>query len=189
MPICPARAMTLSRPSSVPRSAGKLAMVRPAVASLALISSSRVWSRPTSSRPVEAGEVSANAAPMPLVAPVTSAIRYDGVRVRNIGPAGLRDLSVSASRAYDGGALDASHQHQNQEDDKDQQPETTRERKQAFLDHVAAGLQGTRPVNVEQATRVVFGTIGRHVTAGQVDKVRDALPKEIQVLWLDATAC
>jgi uncharacterized protein (DUF2267 family) len=38
-------------------------------------------------------------------------------------------------------------------------------------------------VNVEQATRVVFGTVGRHVTAGQVDKVRDALPRDIQVLW------
>jgi uncharacterized protein (DUF2267 family) len=63
-------------------------------------------------------------------------------------------------------------------------PETTRERKQEeFLDHVAAGLQGTRPVNVEQATRVVFGTIGRHVSAGQVDKVSDALPRDIQVLW------
>jgi uncharacterized protein (DUF2267 family) len=36
-------------------------------------------------------------------------------------------------------------------------------------------------VSVEQATRAVFGTIGRHVTAGQVDKVRDALPKDIQI--------
>jgi uncharacterized protein (DUF2267 family) len=69
-------------------------------------------------------------------------------------------------------------------DSWDPQPETTRERKQAeFLERVTAGLQGTRPVNLEQATRAVFGTIGRHVTAGQVDKVRDALPKDIQVLW------
>ena len=58
------------------------------------------------------------------------------------------------------------------------QPETTRERKQEeFLERVAAGLQGTRPVNVEQVVRVVLATIGRHVTAGQVDKVRDALPR------------
>jgi uncharacterized protein (DUF2267 family) len=37
------------------------------------------------------------------------------------------------------------------------QPETTRERKQEkSLDHVAAGLRGTRPVNGTQATRIVF---------------------------------
>jgi hypothetical protein len=65
------------------------------------------------------GQSLANAAPMPLVAPVTSAICYDGARIRNIGPAGVR-MSVSASRAYDAGALYASHQHQNQKDDKDQ---------------------------------------------------------------------
>ena len=74
-------------------------------------------------------------------------------------------------------------------DSWDPQPETTRERKQEeFLERVAAGLQGTRPVNVEQATRAVLGTIGRHVTAGQVEKVRDALPKNIQALWPDTAA-
>jgi uncharacterized protein (DUF2267 family) len=74
-------------------------------------------------------------------------------------------------------------------DSWDPQPETTRERKQGeFLERVTAGLQGTRPVNVEQATRVVFATIGRHVTPGQVDKVRDALPGDIQVLWPESAA-
>jgi uncharacterized protein (DUF2267 family) len=64
------------------------------------------------------------------------------------------------------------------------QPETTRERRQEeFLEHVQAGLQGTRPVNVEDATRVVFGVIARHVTGGQVDKVRQALSKPLQALW------
>jgi hypothetical protein len=42
------------------------------------------------------------------------------------------------------------------------QPETTREHGRAeLLDHVAAGLQGTRPVHVDHATWVEFGTIAR----------------------------
>ena len=64
------------------------------------------------------------------------------------------------------------------------QPGTTRERKQEeFLEHVRAGLQGARPIDVGDATRVVFGVIARHVTEGQAEKVRLALPKEIQALW------
>jgi uncharacterized protein (DUF2267 family) len=66
------------------------------------------------------------------------------------------------------------------------QPGTTRERSQEeFLERVGAGLQGTRPVNAGQATRVVFATIGRHVTEGQVEKVRRSLPKDIRGLWPD----
>jgi uncharacterized protein (DUF2267 family) len=68
------------------------------------------------------------------------------------------------------------------------QPETSRERTQEeFLEHVRAGLQGTRPIDVVQATRTVFATIGRHVTEGQVEKVRQALPKDIQALWPEVT--
>jgi uncharacterized protein (DUF2267 family) len=68
------------------------------------------------------------------------------------------------------------------------QPETSRERKQEeFLEHVRTGLQGPRPIDVMQATRAVFATIGRHVTEGQVEKVRQALPKDIQALWPEVT--
>ncbi|MGH7421913.1 MAG: DUF2267 domain-containing protein [Candidatus Rokuibacteriota bacterium] len=68
------------------------------------------------------------------------------------------------------------------------QPATSRERKQEeFLEHVAAGLQGTRPIDVKDATRVVLGVITRHVTAGQVEKVRQALPKDILALWPEAS--
>jgi len=64
------------------------------------------------------------------------------------------------------------------------QPETSSERKQEeFLEHVRGGLQGTRPISVKDATRVVFGVIERHVTEGQVEKVRHALPKDVQALW------
>jgi uncharacterized protein (DUF2267 family) len=66
------------------------------------------------------------------------------------------------------------------------QPETSRERsREEFLEHVAAGLQNVRPINPEQAVRVVFATIGRHVTEGQVEKIRQALPKDVQALWPD----
>jgi uncharacterized protein (DUF2267 family) len=68
------------------------------------------------------------------------------------------------------------------------QPDTSRERKQAeFLEHVGAGLQGIRPIDVKDATRVVLGVITRHVTEGQVEKVRQALPKNIQALWPEVT--
>jgi uncharacterized protein (DUF2267 family) len=67
------------------------------------------------------------------------------------------------------------------------QPDTSRERKQeAFLERVGAGLDGIRPIDVKEATQVVFGVIGRHVTEGQVEKVRQALPKDILALWPEA---
>ena len=68
------------------------------------------------------------------------------------------------------------------------QPDTSRERKQAeFLEHVGGGLQGIRPVDVKEATRVVLGVITRHVTGGQVEKVRQALPQDIRALWPEVT--
>jgi uncharacterized protein (DUF2267 family) len=63
-------------------------------------------------------------------------------------------------------------------------PETSRERhREAFLAHVAAGLHGIRPLDTELVTHTVLGTIGRHVAAGQAEKVRQALPGEIRALW------
>ncbi|MFZ5672592.1 MAG: DUF2267 domain-containing protein [Pseudomonadota bacterium] len=52
-----------------------------------------------------------------------------------------------------------------------------------FLDMVARSLGDIRPVNVEQAVRVVFATMADHLEQGQVRKVRQALPKSIQALW------
>jgi len=64
------------------------------------------------------------------------------------------------------------------------QPDTSRERKQEeFLERVGAGLEGIRPIDVKEATQVVFGVIGRHVSEGQVEKVKQALPKDILALW------
>ena len=54
-----------------------------------------------------------------------------------------------------------------------------------FFEHVGSGLQGTRRIDVKDATR---GVIARHVTAGQVEKVRDALPKDLQALWPEVSS-
>lgn len=52
-----------------------------------------------------------------------------------------------------------------------------------FLQHVGEGLANIRPVNVQEAVQVVFRTICNHVTEGQVRKVRESLPRDIQALW------
>jgi uncharacterized protein (DUF2267 family) len=52
-----------------------------------------------------------------------------------------------------------------------------------FLAHVAAGLEQARPVNARDATRTVFGVLARHVSPGEVRKLRDTLPAEIRTLW------
>lgn len=57
-----------------------------------------------------------------------------------------------------------------------------------FLDQVARGLTGIRPVNVTDATAAVFRCINHHVNPDQVEKVREALPAEIRSLWPAATA-
>ncbi|MEZ2126257.1 MULTISPECIES: DUF2267 domain-containing protein [unclassified Sinorhizobium] len=52
-----------------------------------------------------------------------------------------------------------------------------------FLGNIAEGLKSVRPVNSTEAAKSVFRVLARHVDLGQSAKVRDALPKEIQVLW------
>ena len=54
---------------------------------------------------------------------------------------------------------------------------------QEFLTRVEARLAGTRPVNVRDAARAVFGVLDRHLTPGQIGKVREALPEHIRALW------
>jgi uncharacterized protein (DUF2267 family) len=62
------------------------------------------------------------------------------------------------------------------------QPASARSRDE-FIARIQHDLDGTRPVNVEQAATVVMRTLNRHVTEGQVKKVRDALPKGVRALW------
>jgi len=54
---------------------------------------------------------------------------------------------------------------------------------EAFLDHVAQGLKSTRPVNVKDATRAVFGLLNHYIDPHQVEKVRQALPENVRAMW------
>jgi uncharacterized protein (DUF2267 family) len=52
-----------------------------------------------------------------------------------------------------------------------------------FLDHVSRGLKDIRPVNVQSAVRAVFRVLSHHLAAGQVRKVRDAMPEDVRAIW------
>lgn len=64
-------------------------------------------------------------------------------------------------------------------------PAETRSRDD-FVAEVAEGLSDTRPVDPEDAIRSVFRVLSRHISEGQVNKVRDALPKGLRQLWESA---
>jgi uncharacterized protein (DUF2267 family) len=55
-----------------------------------------------------------------------------------------------------------------------------------FLEEVAHAFRDTRPVDPEEAVRSVFRVLSRHISEGQISKVRDALPKSLRQLWESA---
>ena len=55
-----------------------------------------------------------------------------------------------------------------------------------FVTEVAEWLSDTRPVDPEEAIRSVFRLLSRHISEGQINKVRDALPKGLRKLWESA---
>lgn len=60
-------------------------------------------------------------------------------------------------------------------------PERMRSREE-FLERVMEELRGTRQVNPREAVRCVFSVMSRHVTGGEIAKVKDVLPREIAAL-------
>ena len=54
-----------------------------------------------------------------------------------------------------------------------------------FLQGIGDELAMSRPVNVREAARAVFGILSRHVNRGQIDKVREAMPEEVRAIWAD----
>lgn len=54
---------------------------------------------------------------------------------------------------------------------------------QEFIARIQHDMDGSRPVSVQQAAAAVMRTLNRHVTEGQVRKVRDALPKGVRAMW------
>ena len=55
-----------------------------------------------------------------------------------------------------------------------------------FVGEVAEWLSDTRPVDPGEAVRSVFRVLSRHISEGQINKVRDALPKSLRRLWEEA---
>lgn len=52
-----------------------------------------------------------------------------------------------------------------------------------FVTKVAERLGQIRPMNPRDATKAVFEVLERHVSAGEIDEVRQALPRDIRVLF------
>ena len=58
--------------------------------------------------------------------------------------------------------------------------------REEFIAEVGEWLSDTRPVDPAEAIRSVFRVLSRHVSEGQINKVRDALPKSIRQMWASA---
>jgi uncharacterized protein (DUF2267 family) len=56
-----------------------------------------------------------------------------------------------------------------------------------FVAEVAEWLTDTRPVDPRLAVRTVFQVLSHHIPEGQIDNVRDSLPRDIRAFWLTAT--
>lgn len=52
-----------------------------------------------------------------------------------------------------------------------------------FLARVAHELHKAGPANPEKATRAVFAVLDQHITAGELDDIYLALPKDLRRLW------
>lgn len=55
--------------------------------------------------------------------------------------------------------------------------------KQAFLDDIKQALSPIESVDPEAAVRAVFDLLNQHVSHGEIEDVRQMLPKEIRDLW------
>ena len=55
--------------------------------------------------------------------------------------------------------------------------------KAEFLSLVSAAAPGLNEIEVERAVRGVFALLSRHVSAGEVQDVRNQLPAEVREMW------
>jgi uncharacterized protein (DUF2267 family) len=53
----------------------------------------------------------------------------------------------------------------------------------SLLSIVSEELSSVKPVDAGDAARAVFQVLNHHVDPHQVEKVRHALPEEVQALW------
>lgn len=57
-----------------------------------------------------------------------------------------------------------------------------------FLARVGQELKQAGGANAEAATQAVFTAVQQHVSAGEVNKLRHAMPKDLRALWSEPTA-
>ncbi len=63
-------------------------------------------------------------------------------------------------------------------------PAAGRREKRDFLRAVRRDLRDHPELpDAGETARIVFGVIAMHVTAGEIGKIVDALPREIRALW------
>lgn len=58
-----------------------------------------------------------------------------------------------------------------------------KENRQEFLDHIEAELAGNRIGRPEDVARLVLRSLARHISDGEIEDVRQSLPKEIRELF------
>jgi len=57
----------------------------------------------------------------------------------------------------------------------------------AFLDRIGHALRDHPELgDPARVARIVFGVLGEHLTAGEVDKVVHTLPRQVRALWQEA---
>jgi uncharacterized protein (DUF2267 family) len=57
----------------------------------------------------------------------------------------------------------------------------------AFLSPISEQLAQIRSINPIHATQAVFRILSLHVNPGQIEKVKHALPGEVQAIWIEVT--
>lgn len=57
-----------------------------------------------------------------------------------------------------------------------------------FTAEVSEDLADIRPIQAEDAVAAVFAVLSRHVSEGQIAKVRNALPRAVRMVWDGADA-
>lgn len=60
--------------------------------------------------------------------------------------------------------------------------------REEFIAEIAEWLSDTRPVDPDDAARSVFRVLSRHISQGQIDHVKQALPKGVRQMWEDVEA-
>jgi len=55
--------------------------------------------------------------------------------------------------------------------------------KTAFLNRIHAHLNNNPNINPDLTVRIIFLTLKDHITGGEIDHVRNVLPKDIASLW------